>query len=128
MSMEVENEEDVWEEYWEAYDHADDIEREENYDRVDAVPRQKYEEDCENAYAHGYTDAESKYRRMIEGGELVEVVRCKDCIHQQKVFHEDKRIKEGGYYICGCELADGYSVVCLDGDFCSRGKRKGERE
>lgn len=35
MSMEVENEEDVWEEYWEAYDQADDIEREENYDRVD---------------------------------------------------------------------------------------------
>lgn len=34
MSMEVENEEGVWEEYWEAYDHADDIEREENYDRV----------------------------------------------------------------------------------------------
>lgn len=33
MSMEVENEEDVWEEYWEAYDHAYDIEREENYDR-----------------------------------------------------------------------------------------------
>lgn len=56
--------------------------------------------------------------------DAVEVVRCKDCIHQQKVFHEDKRIKEGGYYICGCELADGYSVVCLDGDFCSRGKRR----
>lgn len=35
MRMEVEKEEDVWEEYWEAYDHADDIEREENYDRVD---------------------------------------------------------------------------------------------
>lgn len=56
--------------------------------------------------------------------DAVEVVRCKDCIHQQKVFHEDKRIKEGGYYICGCELADGYSVVCLDGDFCSRGERR----
>lgn len=58
--------------------------------------------------------------------DAVEVVRCKDCIHQQKVFHEDKRIKEGGYYICGCELADGYSVVCLDADFCSRGKRRSD--
>lgn len=58
--------------------------------------------------------------------DAVPVVRCKDCIHQQKVFHEDKRIKEGGYYICGCELADGYSVVCLDGDFCSRGKRRND--
>lgn len=46
---------------------------------IDAVPRQKYEEDMENAFAHGYTDAESKYRKMIADGELVEVVRCKDC-------------------------------------------------
>ena len=46
---------------------------------IDAVPRQKYEEDMENAYAHGYTEAESNYRKMIEDGELVEVVRCKDC-------------------------------------------------
>lgn len=30
-------------------------------------------------YARGYLDAESKYRRMIEDGELVEVVRCKEC-------------------------------------------------
>ena len=78
MSMEVENEEDVWEEYWEAYDHADDIEREENYDRVGAVPRQKYEEDMENAFAHGYTDAESKYRKMIADGELVELPTVKE--------------------------------------------------
>ena len=95
---------------------------------IDAVPRQKYEEEMENAFAHGYTDAESKYRKMIADGELVEVVRCKDCIHQQKVFHKDKRIKEVGYYICGCELADGYSVVCLDGDFCSRGKRRSDEQ
>ena len=46
---------------------------------VDAVPRQKYEEDMENAFAHGYTDAESKYRKMIADGELVEVVRCEEC-------------------------------------------------
>ena len=46
---------------------------------IDAVPRQKYEEDMENAFAHGYTDAESNFRKMIADGELVEVVRCKDC-------------------------------------------------
>ena len=34
MSMEVENEEDVWEEYWEAYDHADDIEQEEYWEEL----------------------------------------------------------------------------------------------
>lgn len=48
---------------------------------IDAVPRQKYEEDMKNAFAHGYTDAESNFRKMIANGELVEVVRCKDCSH-----------------------------------------------
>ena len=50
---------------------------------IDAVPRQKYEEDMENAFAHGYTDSESNFRKMIADGELVEVARCKDCKHKQ---------------------------------------------
>ena len=53
-----------------------------------------------------------------------EIIRCKDCIHQEKFFHEDKRRRDGGYYIYGCELVDGYSHVCLDDDFCSRGERR----
>ena len=52
------------------------------------------------------------------------IVYCRDCKHQEKFFHEDKRRKEGGYYIFGCELADGYSHVCLDEDFCSQAERK----
>ena len=56
--------------------------------------------------------------------DAIPVVRCKDCIHQEKFFHEDKRRKDGGYYIYGCELADGYSHVCLDDDFCSKGERR----
>lgn len=53
-----------------------------------------------------------------------EIIRCKDCKHQKKVFHEDKRRKDGGYYIFGCELVDGYSPVCFDDEFCSRAERK----
>lgn len=53
-----------------------------------------------------------------------EIIRCKDCKHQEKFFHEDRRRKDGGHYIYGCELADGYSHVCLDDDFCSRGERR----
>lgn len=53
-----------------------------------------------------------------------EIIRCKECKYQNKFFHEDKRRKEGGYYIFGCELADDYSHVCLDDDFCSRAERK----
>lgn len=55
-----------------------------------------------------------------------ELIRCKDCKYQEKYFHEDRRRKDGGYYIYGCELADGYSHVCLGDDFCSRAERKEE--
>ena len=54
------------------------------------------------------------------------VIRCKDCKHQKKQFHTDGRRKGGGYYIYWCELAEGYSHVCLDDDFCSRAERKVE--
>lgn len=67
-------------------------------------------------YEKGYADGRA--------ARDAEIVRCKDCVHQEKFFHEDKRRKDGGHYIYGCELADGYSHVCLDGDFCSRGERK----
>jgi len=52
------------------------------------------------------------------------VVRCKDCKHQVKTFHADKRMKNGGYYVYFCDLAEEYSHVCLDEDFCSKGERR----
>lgn len=55
-----------------------------------------------------------------------ELIRCKDCKYQEKYFHEDRRRKDGGYYIYWCELAEEYSHVCLDDDFCSRAERKEE--
>ena len=58
--------------------------------------------------------------------DAVPVIRCNDCKHQEKYFHTDGRRKGGGYYIYGCELAEGYSHVCLDDDFCSRAERKEE--
>ena len=64
--------------------------------------------------------------RIIEdmpAADVAPVVRCKDCVHQTKFWHNDGRMKNGGYYICGCDLVDGYSHVCLDDDFCSRGER-----
>jgi hypothetical protein len=79
-------------------------------------------------------DIDQKYKMTLLGivtallqkhdEDVAQIVRCKDCKHQEKFFHEDKRRKEGGYYIFGCELADGYSHVCLDEDFCSRAERK----
>lgn len=59
----------------------------------------------------------------LPSADVEPVVRCKDCVHQTKFWHNDGRMKNGGYYICGCDLVDGYSHVCLDDDFCSRGAR-----
>lgn len=53
-----------------------------------------------------------------------EIIRCKDCKNQEKFFQKDGRRKNGGYYIYGCSLAEGYSHVCLDDDYCSRAERK----
>lgn len=80
---------------------------------VDAVPRQKYEEDMENASAHGYTDSESNFRKMIADGELVEVVRCKDCTRYEK-----KR---------GCNLVNGLEIA-TENCFCSYGERRTDEE
>lgn len=76
---------------------------------IDAVPRQKYEEDMENAFAHGYTDAESNFRKMIADGELVEVVRCKDC----KFFVSDME---------WCEADDEHPTI--PDAFCSWAERR----
>lgn len=61
--------------------------------------------------------------RDIPSADVEPVVRCKDCVHQTKFWHNDRRMKNGGYYIYGCDLVDGYSHVCLDDDFCSCGER-----
>ena len=53
-----------------------------------------------------------------------EIIRCKDCKNQEKFFQKDGRRKDGGYYIYGCSLAEGYSHVCLDDDYCSRAERR----
>lgn len=64
------------------------------------------------------------YEMAIEALRQPEIIRCKDCKNQEKFFQKDGRRKDGGYYIYGCYLAEGYSHVCLDDDYCSRADRK----
>ena len=78
-------------------------------------------EDGKDAYAYG--DVVEKRLKTLPSAEP-EIVRCKECKHQEKFFHTDRRRKDGGYYIYGCELAEEYSHVCLDDDFCSRAERR----
>ncbi len=85
--------------------------------------------DLPNCY-NGYSDTYDKAWIIGLLEELPsaqpEIIRCKDCKHQEKFWHGDKRRKDGGYYIYGCELAEGYSHVCLDDDFCSRAERRSD--
>lgn len=79
------------------------------------------------AGGYSYIEIETAYAvsafKDLPPADVVPVVRCKDCVHQTKIWHNDRRMKSGGYYIYGCDLADEYSHVCLDDDFCSQGER-----
>ena len=55
--------------------------------------------------------------------DLVRVVRCKDCKYQRKIWHSDKRRKDGGYTIYICDACD-YTPLGYDTDYCSYGERR----
>ncbi len=83
--------------------YADDII--ETY--IDLAPTIDIEERLNDAYAHGWSDAEAKYH------DAVEVVRCKDCI-----YYDWKGYRQG----CGqCQWS--FAVV-EDDDYCSKGERR----
>ena len=71
------------------------------------------------------------FRMMINEipvADVIEVVRCKDCKYQNRVWHEDKRFQDDGYYMVSCKRNDDpfvmHTVDGYDNDFCSYGERK----
>lgn len=54
-------------------------------------------------------------------GEIV--IKCKDCKYQVKEWREDKRMKEKGYWVCGCEhfgeIMGYWGFGGNDNEFCS---------
>ena len=58
----------------------------------------------------------------------LKIIRCKDCKHQRKIFHDDRRFKNGGYYTYGCDFISdpfvGTPVYGLDEQFCSSAEEK----
>lgn len=70
------------------------------------------------AYKAGFADG---YRAA-----KAEQIRCKDCKHQGKEYHEDSRRKDGGYYVYWCEKVDGYSPLGFDNQYCSEAEREEE--
>lgn len=55
-----------------------------------------------------------------------ELIRCKECKHQRIEYREDKRRKDGGYYVYWCDNVDGYSPLGFDNQYCSEAERKEE--
>ena len=60
--------------------------------------------------------------------DAVPVVRCKDCKHQCKIWHADKRMKEKGYWIHSCKGNSdpfvSHTVNGYDDEYCCYGERK----
>ena len=56
------------------------------------------------------------------------IIKCQECKHQKKYWHEDRRMKEKGYWIYGCDLIDdhfvGTPVWGADNQFCSSAEAK----
>ena len=89
---------------------------ENEYDIAERVKKQ-FKRDLENfdeGYRAGYGES---------------VIKCKDCKYQQKAWHVDKRMKEGGYWVYNCDLISDPFVstpVCgIPDQFCSSAERKG---
>lgn len=61
-----------------------------------------------------------------------DVIRCKDCKHQVKEWRTDKRLKDNGYMVCGCDVvgdACGYwALLGQDDDYCSYAERRTDDE
>ena len=61
-----------------------------------------------------------------------EIIRCKGCKHQVKEWRTDKRLKDKGYMVCGCEVvgdACGYwALLGQDDDYCSYAERRTDEQ
>ena len=85
------------------------------YDLIDTAPTASPKEIC---IANIHFDKE-QLQEIVDKA----IIRCKDCKHQKKYWHEDKRMKDKGYWIYGCELISdsfvGTPVWGEDNQFCS---------
>lgn len=94
------------------------------YDLIDTAPIASPKEIC---IANVHFDKE-QLQEIIDKA----IIRCKDCKHQKKCWHEDKRMKDKGYWIYGCELISdsfvGTPVWGEDNQFCSSAVLRGGDE
>lgn len=99
----------------------------------DAVSRQAAIDALRNQMSDWNDDYNVPVRKSIENLERLpaaqpEITRCKGCKHQVKEWRTDKRLKDKGYMVCGCEVvgdACGYwALLGQDDDYCSFAERR----
>jgi hypothetical protein len=69
----------------------------------------------------GYTRA-VKLIKIPEGSLEAEIVRCPDCKYSHKEWHEDRRMKEKGYWVVYCDMHETWGGA--KHQFCSLAERK----
>ena len=97
------------------------------YDLIDTAPTASPKEIC---IANVHFDKEQLQEIVDEAiaDYQLEPIRCKDCKYQKKYWHEDKRMKDKGYWVYSCELiSDPFTGVPVCGqpdEFCSSAERR----
>lgn len=86
-------------------------------DRIRSLPPAK--PDLDSAYTEGYTQAEAKYRVLLDDMKYTrpETIRCKDCKHRIKISIDIFP----NVFTWGCNYMD---AAMGDNDFCSKGERR----
>ena len=75
-----------------------------------------------------YIVKETAYPLVTRQEIVGELIRCKGCKHQIKEWRTDKRLKDKGYMVCGCEVVGDacgfWALLGQDEDYCSRAERR----
>ena len=84
-------------------------------------------EDCLNACKHWVNSKVATWSEAIIANGTP-IIKCKDCKYQVKEWQEDKRMKDKGYWVCGCEhfgeLMGYWGFGGNDNEFCSDAEQK----
>ncbi len=92
---------------------------EKTYELIDNAPSASPKEIC---IATVHFDKE-QLKEIVDNA----IIRCKDCKHQKKYWHEDKRMKDKGYWVYDCDfISDPFESTPVCGqpeEFCSSAER-----
>lgn len=106
---------------------AQENERKRLIDLIDNAPAVEPEKICIATVTFDKEQLQEIVDKAIADYQL-EPIRCKDCKHQKKFWHEDKRMKDKGYWVYDCEFIDdpftGIPVCGQPDEFCSSAERR----